>query len=132
MQPLTGIHVLLVDDDPDAREIMQLVMEYQGALVLGAPDAKSALGQLATLKPDVLVSDINMPGHDGFWLLEEARRLDRLDGVPTLAVTALALTPQQLKEAGFNAYLRKPVDPNELCNTVQALARRRNPPTSSD
>ena len=111
---------------------MQLVMEYQGALVLGAPDAKSALGQLATLKPDVLVSDINMPGHDGFWLLEEARRLDRLDGVPTLAVTALALTPQQLKEAGFNAYLRKPVDPNELFNTVQALARRRNPPTSSD
>src|SRR4051794_2013967 len=126
MQPLSGVHVLLVDDDADARAVMQMVMEYQGALVIPATDAKSALGLLDTVKPDVLVSDINMPEHDGFWLLQEARRLARLDGVPALAVTGLELTPKEIEAAGFHGYLRKPVDPNMLCNTVHALARRRH------
>jgi CheY-like chemotaxis protein len=125
MQPLAGIHVVLVEDDPDARTVMQLIMEYQGALVLPAGDSKSALEMLATVKPDVLVSDISMPDHDGFWLLNEARRLGRLTGVPTLAVTALDLDPAELRDGGFDAGLRKPVDPNALCNSVQALARGR-------
>lgn len=123
--------MLLVDDDADARAVMQMVMEYQGALVIPATDAKSALGLLDTVKPDVLVSDINMPEHDGFWLLQEARRLARLDGVPALAVTGLELTPKEIEAAGFHGYLRKPVDPNMLCNTVHALARRRHPADSA-
>jgi CheY-like chemotaxis protein len=125
MQPLAGIHVLLVEDDGDARDIMRTVMEYQGALVIVAPNAKSALVAMETLKPDVLVSDISMPEYDGFWLLAEARRRGWLEGVATLAVTALELKPSQITEAGFDSYLRKPVDPNVLCNTVQSLARGR-------
>lgn len=104
---------------------MQTILEYQGALVIVADDAKAALTVMETVTPDVLVSDINMPQHDGFWLLHEARRLGRLDGVPVLAVTALELQDKQLADAGFGGYLRKPVDPNALCNTVQALARGR-------
>jgi len=65
MQPLAGIHVLLVDDDGDARDIMQTIME------IVAPSAKAALIVMETMKPDVLVSDINMPEHDGFWLLSD-------------------------------------------------------------
>ena len=125
MQPLAGIHVLLVDDDGDAREIMQPIMEYQGALVIVAPSAKAALIVMETMKPNVLVSDINMPEHDGFWLLGEACGRGWLDGVATLAVSALDLAPKEMTDAGFDSYLRKPVDPNVLCNSVQALARAR-------
>ena len=106
---------------------MQMVMDYQGALVITADSAKAALALMATVKPNVLVSDINMPQHDGFWLIEEARSLGYLDGVPTLAVTALELGPQEIKDAGFDAYLRKPVDPDDLCATVQKLGRGRTP-----
>jgi len=80
---------------------------------------------MATVQPDVLISDISMPEHDGFWMLEEARERELLDGVPTLALTALELKAGELKAAGFDAYLRKPVDPNVLCNSVQTLARGR-------
>ena len=125
MQPLAGVHVLLVDDDDDSRDIMRTIMEYQGALVIVATSAKAALIVMETMKPDVLVSDINMPEHDGFWLLGEAHKRGWLDGVATLAVTALDFTAQQMTDAGFDSYLRKPVDPNMLCNTVQALARGR-------
>jgi CheY-like chemotaxis protein len=127
MQPLSGLHVLLVDDDDDARTIMQMVMDYQGALVITADSAKAALALMATVKPNVLVSDINMPQYDGFWLLDEARRLGYLEGVPTLAVTALELEASAITDAGFDAYLRKPVDPDILCGTVQKLGRGRTP-----
>jgi CheY-like chemotaxis protein len=83
---------------------------------------------METMKPDVLVSDITMPEYDGFWLLREARRRRWLDGVATLATTALELRPQQITDGGFDSYLRKPVDPNELCDTVQRLARGRKEP----
>jgi len=131
MQTLDGIHVLLVEDDGDSREIMKIVMEYQGALVLSVPDAESALAAMTTLKPDVLVTDISMPDRDGIVLIREARERGVLDGVPTLAVSALAPNHPRAKEGGFDAYLQKPVDPNELCGTVQALARRRKPPTGT-
>ena len=104
---------------------MKLIMEYQGALVITASDAKAALAVLATMKPDVLVSDITMPGHDGWWLLREARSRGHLDGTPALAITALDVGPEQLADGGFEDYLRKPIDPQALCNTVQSLARGR-------
>lgn len=127
-QTLDGVHVLLVEDDEDCREVMQLIMEYQGALVVPAHDAEAGLAVMATMKPDVLVTDINMPpGDGGIWLLREGRQRGFLEDVPVLAVSALA--DERLREAGFDAYLLKPVDPNELCSTVQALARRRTPPS---
>ena len=107
---------------------MQMVMEYQGALVITADSAKGAIALMATVRPNVLVSDISMPQHDGFWLIAEARKLGYLEGVPTLAVTALALSAREIKDAGFDAYLRKPVDPDILCGTVQKLGRGQTPP----
>jgi CheY-like chemotaxis protein len=131
-QTLDGVHLLLVEDDMDARDVMKLVMEYQGALVVAVEDAKSALSIMTTIRPDVLVTDINMPEHDGVWLIEQARERGCLGTVPILAVTALDLAPHQIETSGFSAYLRKPVDPNTLCTTVQALARRRPPPGSQE
>ena len=129
IQTLDGVHVLLVEDHADSRDIMRMVMEYQGAVVVPVADAKSALAALTTLKPDVLVTDISMPEQDGIALIREARERGILDGVPTLAVSAFAPNDERARGAGFDAYLRKPPDPNELCSTVQALAQRKKPPT---
>jgi CheY-like chemotaxis protein len=126
-QALHGIRVLLLEDDADAREVMQSFMEYQGADVVPAANAASALAVLATMKPHVIVTDINMPEHDGIWFVHQARELGHLDGVPTMAVTALQLERGTLEDAGFSAYLRKPVELDVLCSTVLALARRRKP-----
>ena len=122
---LDGIQVLLVDDDEDVRTVMQLILESQGAVVVPASNAEAALALLATMKPDVLVSDIRMPRHDGWWLVNEARSRGHLDGVPTLAVTGFDLKLQQLDGAAFDEYLRKPVDRDHLCMTVQRLSRER-------
>jgi CheY-like chemotaxis protein len=130
MQTLDGIHVLLVEDHSDSREVMKMVMEYQGALVVPVPDANSALAVLATLKPDVLVTDIAMPEKTGIELVAEARNRGLLEGVPTLAVSA-ALSDKRAQPGTFDAYLQKPVDPTQLCTTVQALARRRRPPSQT-
>jgi CheY-like chemotaxis protein len=123
-RPLEGIVVVAVEDDPDALEMLKLMMEHDGAVVIAASDANRALDTLRRVRPTVLVSDVSMPQHDGSWLVAEARRSGLLDDVPTLAVTALMMTPQQVREAGFDAHLLKPVDPMVLCETVGALARR--------
>ena len=121
--PLLGFVVVLVEDDPDALALFRVMLEYQGALVMSAPGAQAALDLLGRMKPDVLVSDMTMPEWDGAWLATEARNRGLLKSVATLVVTAVAMTPQQVREAGFDAYLRKPVDPHLLCQTVQVLAR---------
>ena len=121
--PLEGVVVVAVEDDPDALDLLKMLLEHDGALVVRASDAQSALRALRRVRPSVLVSDLSMPGHDGTWLVAEARRLGLLTGVRALVVTALPMTPQQVREAGFDAYLSKPVDPTVLCNTVGNLAR---------
>jgi two-component system, cell cycle response regulator len=116
-----------VENDEDALLAMKLLLEYHGALVVPTSDATSALALLARIKPDGLISDITMPVFGGWWLLAEARSRGHLDGVPTVAVTALDLTPEEITKAGFHAYLRKPVDPGTLCTTVHALAHGQRP-----
>jgi CheY-like chemotaxis protein len=123
MPELDGIVVVLVEDAPDALALFTAMMMNRDAVVIPAPDAKEALEALARIAPHVLVSDMHMPEGDGGWLVSEARRQGLLNGVSTLVVTALTMTPQQVQEAGFDAYLRKPVDPTALCETVRTLAR---------
>jgi len=127
-QTLDGIHVLLVEDNADARELMKSFMEYQGAFVVPAEDAASALAIMETMKPDVIVTDLNMPKHDGIWLIQQARQRGHLNGVPSMAVTAMQLEHEQIEAAGFKAYLRKPIEPDTLCSTVRGLVRRRTTP----
>jgi len=114
----------VVEDDPDSLELLRAVMEQRGAVVVSAPDATSALEKLTHVRPDVLVTDMSMPGRDGWWLMHEARTQGLLTGVAAVAVTAVTLTPQQVREAGFDVYLRKPIDPALLCARVHAVARR--------
>jgi CheY-like chemotaxis protein len=128
--PLDGIVVLIVEDDPDALALLQVMMEYQGAVVLPAADAQSALDTLGRVRPDVLVSDMSLPERDGRWLATEARNHGLLNGVPALLMTAHTMISQQVQQAGFDAYLRKPVDPTVFCATVLALARPTSQPSA--
>ena len=122
---LQSIVVVLVEDDQDALVVLRVMMESEGALVFPASDAKAALETLVRVTPTVLVSDLSMPEHDGGWLVAQARSKGLLRRIPALLVTALTMTPQQVADAGFDAYLRKPVDPHALCTTVRTLAHAR-------
>lgn len=125
---LRGVHVLVVDDDQDARHLFRMVLEYCGALVTDVASAPDALHTLERVTPDVIVSDLAMPERDGYWLIGEVRRLpvEQGGGVPAVAVTAHGFDhgPERTLPAGFQAHLTKPIDPWELCQTVAALARR--------
>jgi len=117
---LEGATVLVVEDDEDTREVMRAMLELCGATVLVADSAKSGLDAFIKARPDVIVSDIAMPGEDGYWLVREgARQLNARD-VPAVAVTAFAGQHPRARalEAGFRAHLAKPVDPEVLCRTV--------------
>ena len=124
---LAGIHVLVVEDNVDARELFKTILEYAGALVTVAAGAEQALRMCEQILPDLLLTDIAMPGRDGFWLLGELRaRGDGQRTIPAIAVTAQGhATTGRYTEAGFVEVLRKPVDPWELCRVVEIHARRR-------
>ena len=125
---LIGIHVLVVDDDADARDLLKTVLEYCGALVTVVPSATEALQVLGHVMPDVVVTDIAMPIHDGYWLVREVRALPRDNGrmLPVIAVTAHGEQhgPERTLSAGFQMHLRKPLDPWELCRAVSSFTRR--------
>jgi len=124
---LAGIHVLLVEDEPDARELLQVVIEYAEGIVTAVGSAAAALQALETLRPDVVVIDIVMPGYDGYWLVDQVRSLERGPNLPAIAVTGRTRVHDRARalRAGFHAYLAKPVDPLELCRLIRALAGRR-------
>jgi CheY-like chemotaxis protein len=124
---LVGVHVLVVDDDADARQVIGTVLRYCGALVTTSASAPEAIGHLTRVVPDVVIVDIVLPGRDGYWLMSEIRKLppDRGGAVPALACTAYHEDhpPERLLAAGFQAWLRKPIDPWELSRLVARLAR---------
>ena len=125
---LAGVRVLLVDDDADVREVAALVLRQAGAEVAVAADATAAYATFLRAAPDVLVSDIGMPGHDGFELLHWVRALDAAHGgaVPALAFTAYAAVDDRRRclAAGFEEQLVKPVEPEALVTAVHALRQR--------
>jgi CheY-like chemotaxis protein len=127
---LKGIHVLLVDDDEDTRALLETVLEYCGALVTAVASAADALTTLERVKPDLVLSDLSMPERDGYWLIRElrARPVDAGGKVPAVAITALGFPHgvDRSLAAGFQAHLRKPVDPWELARTIAGLAGHRN------
>lgn len=127
-QRLVGLRVLLVDDDPDALELLSLVVGRDGAEVLVASSASEAFELVQKRQPHVIVSDIGMPGEDGNDLLRRVRALSREAGgeTPAIALTAFAQPRDQdvALQAGFNAYLAKPADPKEIVASVATLASR--------
>ncbi|HEY2365440.1 MAG TPA: ATP-binding protein [Polyangiaceae bacterium] len=124
---LSGLRVLMVDDEPDARDLVRAVLEHSGSIVRTAPDVRSALDALRNEVPDVLLSDIGMPGESGYDLIRQVRALppERGGDVPAAALTAYVRPEDRRKVlgAGFMMHVPKPVDPAELVAVVAALAR---------
>ncbi len=127
---LVGIHVLVVEDDEDARILVAKVLEGQGASVKAVSSGREALEVLGRERIDVLLSDIEMPGTDGYQLIRELRLRPSQQGgaVPAVALTAYARTEDRLRalRAGFQLHLAKPVQPSELVTVVASLAGRRS------
>ena len=121
---MSGLRVLVVDDERDARDAIATVLELCGAEVIAVSSVADAMASLAQSTPDAIVSDIAMPTEDGFALIRQLRG-DAGSGVPALALTAYASAADQRRilAAGFDAYLTKPIDANELVETVARLAR---------
>jgi CheY-like chemotaxis protein len=123
---LTGIRVLLVDDEPDAREVMAAALELCGAKVFLAASVRTALEVLATDDVDLLLADIAMPGQDGYDLIREIRSMGsaRVSGIPAAAVTAHARDDERDRAlaAGFQMHLAKPVQLAALARVVATLA----------
>jgi PAS domain S-box-containing protein len=119
---LSGVRVLVVDDDADARDMLGNVLSLAGADVRLADGAREALARIERRAPDVLLCDIEMPGEDGYSLIRKVRA--RGTGVPAAAVTAYASADDRERalKAGFDAHISKPVDPAELVRTVASLA----------
>ncbi|HEX8162374.1 MAG TPA: hybrid sensor histidine kinase/response regulator [Pyrinomonadaceae bacterium] len=127
-ESLSGLRVLVVDDEPDARELFARTLSECGALTLVAASAAEALAAIERERPDVLLADIGMPGEDGYALIDKIRSLPPGRGglTPAAALTAYAHAEDRLRalRAGFQIHLPKPVKPAELVNAIAGLAGR--------
>ena len=125
---LEGVSVLVVDDDADTRDLVRMVLSQRGADVYTAGSADEALALVEERRPEILLSDIAMPGEDGYELIRRVRALGAARGghVKAAALTAYARTEDRLRAlwAGFETHVPKPVQPNELAAVVASLAGR--------
>jgi PAS domain S-box-containing protein len=123
---LEGVRVLVVDDEPDARDLIRRLLEDNDAMVSTTGSAAEALEVLDRFDPHVLVSDIGMPGRDGYDLIHEVRLRGRARGgaVPAIALTAFARSEDRTRAllAGYQMHVAKPVEPTELIASVASLA----------
>ncbi|NTU78310.1 MAG: PAS domain S-box protein [Chloroflexales bacterium] len=119
--------VLVVDDQPAILELLEEILAAGGAIVRSCATAREALEAVRTWRPDVLVSDIAMPGEDGYWLIRHIRALAAEEGgaTPAVALTAYVRIEDRLQVlgAGFQLYVPKPVEPGELQDVVARLVR---------
>ena len=124
--PLSGKRILVVEDDSDTREMLRFILEQNGANVRVVPGVEPALQSFEAVKPDAVVADIGMPEYNGYALIAKIREMDEEKQARTkcVAVTAYA-TPvdrDATLKAGYDAYIAKPFDPEELVKTVVSLA----------
>ena len=126
--PLQGLRLLVVDDDADALELFGMVLRQAGAEVQTAASVAEALATLRAWPADVVVSDIEMPGENGYALIRALRdgAVARGDRLPAVAVTAYGGVAERIKilSAGFDAYVPKPVEPDELAAVIARLVSR--------
>lgn len=120
--------LLLVDDEPSLREAVQAYLEDSGFTVQVASNATEAWDKLQTMSPDLIISDIMMPQVDGYQFLKQLRDDARFQGVPVVFLTARGMTSDRIQgyQAGCDAYLPKPFDPDELVAIVENLLSRRS------
>jgi signal transduction histidine kinase len=127
---LQGLRVLAVDDEADTREMIRAVLEYCRMEVITAGSASEALEAIVQSRPDVLLSDLGMPGEDGYALIARVRALpaERGGQIPAAALTAYVRAEDRVKvlRSGFQLHVSKPLEPNELVAVVANLAGRLN------
>jgi CheY-like chemotaxis protein len=121
---LDGVHVLVVADTDDTRELLRIALEYCGAFVTTAASAAEAKRVLENLRPHVLVSDIGMPD-DGIELIREVMIVTQTKGlqIPAIAITAYQGRREELLAEGFAELVEKPLDPVSLCGIVRRHVR---------
>jgi signal transduction histidine kinase len=132
MPSLNGIHILCVDDDEDALGLIEAMLSDRGARVTTARSVADALAALDREPPDLLISDIAMPGDDGYALIRAVRNSPSaaVRDLPAAAVTAFATAVDRSRAvlAGFQSHLPKPIDPHELAALVATLVARKTAP----
>ena len=125
MTEFESITVLVVDDDPDARELMQAILEQRGMTVVAADSVSRAFELLEETPPHIIISDIAMPEEDGVGFVQRLRMLpiERLAKIPAIAVSAYVASSDRARalKAGFDRYLHKPVDFDELIASIKAV-----------
>jgi CheY-like chemotaxis protein len=134
---LAGVRALVVDDEDDARELIETVLTQYGAEVVAVNSAAEAYMQITAIppqwRPDVVVTDIAMPGEDGYSLIRRVREWERARGayIPAVALTAYGRVEDRMRalNAGFQMHVAKPVDPDELAIVITSLIKR---PTSDE
>jgi CheY-like chemotaxis protein len=123
---LAGLRVLVVEDDADARELVSAILEDAGAIVSSADSAATGFDAVSVFHPQLLVSDIGMPGEDGYSLIRRIRALgvEAGGGLPSVALTAFTRPEDRVRAltAGFTVHMGKPVSPADLVNTLKNLA----------
>ena len=121
---LKGVHVLVIDGEAEGRELLTAILHYCGALATAVASGEGALQVMALIKPDVIVTALDLPNDEGFTTLRRVRDLKPEDGgvLPIIAIASGA-TPdvERARSAGFTACLPKPLDPWELCRVISAL-----------
>jgi signal transduction histidine kinase/CheY-like chemotaxis protein len=126
---LEGVHVLVVDDEADTRVLLKTALSQHGARVTTAPSASAALKKIWRRKPDLMISDIAMPGTDGYELMRRVRLLPEAQGgkMPAVALTAYARDQDRKRAlaAGYQIHLSKPIEIAELSATVAHLLKHR-------
>lgn len=120
---LVDVCILLVEDDDSSREVLRRILVSEGAVVIAANSASIARKLLKETSPDLLVSDIGLPEEDGYQLIRSIRSATDANNIPAVALTAFAGSEDRLRafEAGFNMYLTKPVEPDDLVRAVLEL-----------
>ena len=123
--PHLNASILVVEDDHDTRELLRFFLEQQGAKVVAVESVESAVDSYQTIPPNILITDIGMPGYNGYALIALIRSYDKQTGrrTPAIALTAFASPADRetALAAGFDAYLEKPFLPAELLATIETL-----------
>lgn len=123
LEHLHGVHILIVEDDADSRNVLAVLLQRLGALVEAVASAKEAFDRLSYRRPDVLVSDIGMPDEDGYSLMRRVRQMTGDRKLPSIALTAYARA-QDAEEAiasGYDRHLPKPVAPADLIRAIKSV-----------
>jgi CheY-like chemotaxis protein len=123
-----GAHALVVDDEPDGRDMVAVFLHQAGARVTAAASASEGLAEIRRSRPDVLITDLAMPGMDGYELMRQVRASFDVSQIPAIALTAHVSAEARIRafQAGFDAYVAKPVDREELLSIVARLTHRRD------